>query len=105
MSDSRNGSPFFFAAMGGGGYLRDGFSPRVLLLEAAAGAEQRALDGRASHVHLLRDLAVREPLELAQHQHAVMVPRQPAECGAELVEPLLVEERVLRPRVRPADEP
>src|SRR5688572_10033786 len=73
MSDSRNVSLFFFAAMCGAGYLRDrdlryGFGARVLLLEPAARAEQRALDRRARHVHLLGDLAVRETLELAQDE-------------------------------------
>ena len=42
---------------------------------------------------------------ISQHEHAVMVLREPAEGHAELVEALLVEERVLRARVRHADEP
>src|SRR5688572_26421523 len=110
MSDSRNASLCFFAAMCGAGYLRngdlsDGFRPRVLLLETAAGTEERALDGRPRHVHPLGDLAVRQALELAQHKYAVMVLRQLAERLAQLVEPLLVEECGLGARVRPPDEP
>src|SRR5258707_15895634 len=61
----------------------------VLLAQPASRAEQRALDHRAGHAEPLTDLAVREPLELAKHEHAVVVLGEPAERPAEVVEPLL----------------
>ena len=61
----------------------------VLLGQAPAGAEQRALDGRAAEAHPLADLAVGEPLELAQHEDLVMGLGEAAERAAEVVELLL----------------
>jgi len=68
----------------------------VLLLEPAARPEQRALDRRPAEAHALADLAVREALELAQHEDLVMGVRQPAECAAQVVQPLLDLDRLLR---------
>src|SRR3712207_3191604 len=107
MSDSRNESRFLRAAMPLGGYLRlgDRCRARVLLLEPPACPEEGALDRRAGHAHLRRDLAVGEALELAQHEDAVMVLRELGEGAAQVVEALLVEHRLLGPGVRRAYEP
>ena len=61
----------------------------VLLGQAAAGAEERRLDGRAAHAHPLADLLVAQALELAQDEDLVVGLAEPAERAAEVVEVLL----------------
>ena len=78
----------------------------VLVLELAAGAEQRALHGRRRELHLLADLAVGEALELAHHDDPVVGVRQLVERAAEVVEALACRAprspaRAGAPRARP----
>ncbi len=71
----------------------------VLLGQPPAGAEERALDGRAAHAHPLADLAVGEALELAQDEDLVVGVRQAAERAAQVVELLLGGDRDVRHRL------
>ena len=76
----------------------------VLLGQAPARAEQRALDGRAAHAHPVADLAVGEAFELAQDEDLVVRVGQAAERAAQVVELLLGRDGVVGRRVG-ADEP
>ena len=75
----------------------------VLLGQAPARAEERALDGRAAHAHPVADLAVGEALELAQDEDLVVRVGQAAERAAQVVELLLGGDGVVRRRLG-ADE-
>ena len=72
----------------------------VLLAEALAGAEERALDRGAGHVEALADLAIGEPLELAHHEDVVVHRRQAAERAAQAVERELALDGGVRRRAR-----
>ena len=65
----------------------------VLLAQALAGAEERALDAGAADAEALADLAVGEALELAHHEDLVVGVRQAAEGAAQVVELLLGVDR------------
>ena len=67
----------------------------VLLAQAPAGAEQRALDARLGHPEALADRLVAQALELAQDEDLVMRVRERAERAAQVVELLLDGDRRL----------
>ena len=66
----------------------------VLGLEALAGAEEGALDGRAAHAELLADLCVGTALELAEHDDVDVRLRQRAQRALEALERLACLDRL-----------